>query len=73
MRSCPTRSTRSSTTAPLSVRRRLATLVAALAIVLPFAPARAALDIDPALLYKQMKAAYDKGAAAGWHLGDELG
>jgi hypothetical protein len=72
MRYCPTRSTRSSTTAPLSVRRLIAALIAALAVVLPFAPARAALDIDPAQLYKQMKAAYDKGAAAGWHLGDEL-
>jgi hypothetical protein len=60
----------------LSVRRLIAALVAALvaalAIILPFAPARAALDIDPAQLYKQMKAAYDKGAAAGWHLSDEL-
>ena len=73
MRFCPTRSTRSSTTARLSVRRVIAAFVAALAIGLPFAPARAALDIDPALLYKQMKAAYDKGAAAGWHLADELG
>lgn len=69
---CPTRSTPSSTTAPSSVRRLLAALAAALALVLPCAPARAALDIDPAQLYKQMKAAYDKGAADGWHLGDEL-
>jgi len=72
MRSCPTRSTPCSTTAPLSVCRLIAALVAALAIALPFGPARAALDIDPAQLYKQMKAAYDKGSAAGWHLGDEL-
>jgi hypothetical protein len=72
MRSCPTRSTPSSTTARLSARKLVAALVAALALVLPCAPARAALDIDPAQLYKQMKAAYDKGAAAGWHLGDEL-
>ena len=39
---------------------------------MPFAPARAALDIDPAQLYRQMKAAYEKGSAAGWHLGDQL-
>ncbi len=72
MRSSPTRSTPSSTTARLSARKLVAALVAALVLVLPCAPARAALDIDPAQLYKQMKAAYDKGAAAGWHLGDEL-
>jgi hypothetical protein len=72
MRYCPTRSTLFSTTALLSVRRLIAALVAALAIVLPSAPVRAALDIDPAQLYKQMKAAYDKGAASGWHLSDEL-
>ena len=72
MRSFPTRSTPCSTTAPLFVRRLIAALVAALAVALPFAPARAALDIDPAQLYRQMKAAYDKGSAAGWHLGDEL-
>lgn len=72
MRSCPTRSTPSSTTARLPIRKLAAALVAAFVLVLPCVPARAALDIDPAQLYKQMKAAYDKGAAAGWHLGDEL-
>ena len=41
-------------------------------IASPFVPARAALDIDPLTLYKQMKAAFDKGAAAGWHLADQL-
>jgi hypothetical protein len=41
-------------------------------LALPLAPARAALDIDPAQLYRQMKAAYDKGEAAGWHLADQL-
>ncbi|HEY0614440.1 MAG TPA: hypothetical protein VGC96_07350 [Candidatus Elarobacter sp.] len=51
---------------------RLVAAAAALTILLPFAPARAALDIDPAQLYRQMKAAYDKGAAAGWHLADQL-
>jgi hypothetical protein len=34
--------------------------------------ANAALEVDPQVLYKQMKASYDKGAAAGWHLADEL-
>jgi len=56
----------------LLVRKVVAALVAALVVAVPFAPARAALDIDPAQLYRQMKAAYDKGAAAGWHLSDEL-
>jgi hypothetical protein len=35
-------------------------------------PARAALDVDPAALYRQMNASYAKGAAAGWHLADRL-
>jgi hypothetical protein len=35
-------------------------------------PANAALEVDPQVLYKQMKASYDKGVAAGWHLADEL-
>ena len=72
MRCSPTRSTRCSTTARLRVCRPLAALLAALVFVLPVAPARAALDIDPAQLYKQMKTAYDKGTAAGWHLADQL-
>ncbi|MBV8370253.1 MAG: hypothetical protein JO036_15210 [Candidatus Eremiobacteraeota bacterium] len=54
------------------MRRLAVVLLAALVLVLPCAPARAALDIDPMQLYRQMKAAFDKGAAAGWHLGDEL-
>lgn len=58
---------------PRSALAKLAAVAAAcLMVVLPFAPARAALDIDPLQLYKQMKAAYDKGAASGWHLADEL-
>jgi len=68
----PTRSTPSWTTAPLPARKLAAALLAALVVLLPFAPARAALDIDPQQLYRQMKAAYDKGAAAGWHLADQL-
>ncbi len=35
-------------------------------------PVRAALEVDPAQMYRQMKAAYDRGAAAGWHLADQL-
>ena len=62
---------------PFSTTRRsrackLAAALAAVLVLLPLAPARAALDIDPAQLYRQMKAAYDKGAAAGWHLADQL-
>ena len=56
----------------MQLRKLSAALLAALVTVLPFAPARAALDIDPAQLYRQMKASYDKGAAAGWHLADQL-
>jgi hypothetical protein len=56
----------------LRVFRTFAAVVAALAVLLPFAPARAALDIDPVQLYKQMKTSYDKGTAAGWHLADQL-
>lgn len=56
----------------MPVRKLAAPLLAALALVLPVAPAQAALEIDPAQLYRQMKLAYDKGAASGWHLADEL-
>jgi hypothetical protein len=56
----------------LPVRKLLAALGAALTLALQAAPARAALEVDPARLYAQMKTAYDKGAAAGWHLADEL-
>ena len=55
-----------------AISRFAGALFAAIVLVLPFAPARAALDIDPAQLYRQMKGAYDKGAAAGWHLADQL-
>jgi hypothetical protein len=34
--------------------------------------ARAELQTDPMMLYGTMKAAYDRGAASGWHLADEL-
>jgi hypothetical protein len=60
------------TTRRSAIAKFVAALLAAIVVALPFAPARAALDIDPAQLYRQMKAAYDKGAAAGWHLADEL-
>jgi hypothetical protein len=35
------------------------------------APARATLEVDPAVLYAQMKDAYGKGAAAGWDFRSE--
>jgi hypothetical protein len=72
MRFCPTRSTPSSTTAPSSARKLAAAALTAIVLLLPLAPARAALDIDPLQLYKQMKAVYDKGTRAGWHLADQL-
>ena len=50
----------------------LAALVAALSLVVCRTPARAALQVDPQVLYKQMQSAYQKGAANGWHLADEL-
>lgn len=48
--------------------------VLAAAVAFTFAPlgAQAELQTDPMVLYKTMRTAYDKGAAAGWHLGDEL-
>jgi hypothetical protein len=69
---CPTRSTQSSTTARSPILKLAATLLAALVSFAPPAPARAALDIDPAQLYRQMKSVYDRGTAAGWHLADQL-
>jgi hypothetical protein len=71
MRFSRTRSTSFSTTRRSPIRRFFAALAAALAIAAPLAPARAALDIDPLQLYRQMKAAYDKGTTNGWHLGDQ--
>jgi hypothetical protein len=43
-----------------------------LALFAPVAPASAALEVDPAQLYRQMTTVYAKGAAAGWHLADQL-
>ncbi len=63
---------RSSTTARSRTGNLLAALAAALVLTLQALPARAALEVDPAQLYRQMKASYDKGAAAGWHLADQL-
>ncbi|HEV3088440.1 MAG TPA: hypothetical protein VGX96_14590 [Candidatus Elarobacter sp.] len=68
----PTRSTWCSTIRRSPIHKLAAALLAALALALPSAPASAALDIDPLQLYRQMKASFDKGAAAGWHLGDQL-
>src|ERR1700730_1781542 len=67
-----THSTRFSTIRRSRTRNHVAALLAALALTAPFVPASAALDIDPAQLYRVMKASYDKGAAAGWHLADQL-
>jgi hypothetical protein len=63
---------RSSTIRRSRIRRVVTALFAVLALAAPLGPANAALEIDPAQLYKQMKASYDKGAAAGWHLADQL-
>jgi hypothetical protein len=64
----------SSTKGRSSIAARLASaLIAALALLAPRAPARAALDIDPQVLYRQMQSVYQKGTASGWHLADELG
>jgi hypothetical protein len=42
------------------------------AVVAAFAlPAHAALEADPAVLYQQMKAAYDKASAAQWDFVDQ--
>jgi hypothetical protein len=46
--------------------------VAALILALTPLTARAELQTDPMQLYGVMRAAYDKGAASGWHLSDEL-
>jgi hypothetical protein len=35
-------------------------------------PAAAALQVDPAVLYRNMQATYAKGSANGWHFADEL-
>ena len=48
-----------------------AALVAAWFTVAPLA-SRASLEVDTQMLDRQMKAAYAKGEAAGWHLADEL-
>jgi hypothetical protein len=44
------------------------------AVVIPFAappPARATLEVDPTVLYAQMKDAYAKGSASGWDFRSE--
>jgi hypothetical protein len=72
MHCSPTLSTWFSTTARSRAAKLGGALLGALALIIPFAPARAALVVDPAALYRQMQAAYQKGAASGWHLADEL-
>jgi hypothetical protein len=58
-----------------SASRRLAAAAGALtlaaALLLP-APARAALEADPSVLYAQMKDAFNQGAAAGWNFRSQL-
>jgi len=54
------------------VKRAGSAFLAALALVCVPLGARAELQTDPMVLYNAMKTSYDKGAAAGWHLGDEL-
>ncbi|MFN2459531.1 MAG: hypothetical protein ABR591_02390 [Candidatus Velthaea sp.] len=49
----------------------LAAFTAALLLALPGAGG-AELQTDPLALYRTMKAGYDRGAANGWHLADEL-
>ncbi|HTC30981.1 MAG TPA: hypothetical protein VK702_09620, partial [Candidatus Acidoferrum sp.] len=51
---------------------RLAGALVTVALALwPVLPARAALEADPEVLYQQMKAAYDKAAAAQWDYLDQ--
>ncbi|HTX55818.1 MAG TPA: hypothetical protein VMD47_01820, partial [Candidatus Acidoferrales bacterium] len=45
--------------------------MAAAVLAWPGLPARAALEADPEVLYQQMKAAYDKAAAAQWDYLDQ--
>jgi hypothetical protein len=52
--------------------RAAAAVLLVMGLALSSVPARAALNVDPASLYAQMKASYAKGAASGWHLADEL-
>ncbi len=46
---------------------RTAVLLIVLSAALLPAPARATLEVEPAVLYQQMKDAYAKGEAAGWN------
>ena len=54
------------------LKRAACAALAASAFVCAPLGARAELQTDPMVLYATMKAAYDKGAASGWHLADEL-
>ncbi len=53
-------------------KRLLAAVVTAALVAWPGLPARAALEADPEVLYQQMKAAYDKAAAAQWDYLDQV-
>lgn len=54
-----------------ALSRAVALSVAVLMPIVSAAPARATLEVDPAVLYAQMKDAYGKGAAAGWDFRSE--
>jgi hypothetical protein len=54
------------------IKRSALAAFAAVAFACAPLAAQAELQTDPMMLYKTMKTAYDRGAAAGWHLGDEL-
>ena len=54
-----------------ALSRAAALSVAVLMPIVSAAPARATLEVDPAVLYAQMKDAYGKGAAAGWDFRSE--
>ncbi|GAC1546460.1 MAG: hypothetical protein NVS2B17_29780 [Candidatus Velthaea sp.] len=55
-----------------SFKRVMRAAAAALAFTFVPLSAPAELQTDPLLLYKNMKTAYDRGTAAGWHFADEL-
>ncbi len=52
--------------------RSLAVALVFFACVLPALRASATLEVDPAVLYAQMKDAYAKGDADGWTYDDQV-
>jgi hypothetical protein len=57
-----------------TIRRRFRSLAVAAALVIALVPAvaPAALQTDPAALYRTMKAAFDRGMRNGWGFADEV-